>query len=989
MPSTTPLDGESTPTNTALNPICPTFPLTTSVVAPSHASTTTATRSRRLPPGAVHWPNLGDSLKCQVKRGLTKAYQSILELQAEGLIHLSMTKSMDAAAIAHIEAHHKDVTASLQAVVADTLSHTNATVDNTIVTLQTEYDAQRRVVFDEINAHKLTTDLALKRTRVAMAKETHRFTSLETCLRRDEMHVLESQHQARIQSLRDEMAAKDAAYVHVDILLRQKSAFVDIERFSQKLQTALDDALLEVERVKKLDHQRYTNNTAVSTISESYVTSLRHAVAAANEHTEQMRVELEQQTKANETLERVKVALDDSVGRLTHELKTARDLLAESARELISLQEVQATTAKDLAGCRVTIQDFKNRADKLTNELNAQTDLVLTCDDCVADLKTQLESHTKHVERITAEHALAREVWAAEAAQLRDSRASDAATIDKLYGKLALLGYDKDMLDMYASPSSVTTSPISPTGASLPPTGAAPTIHVATGRPPMTSIVAVGRRCQGVTASRDHYDGLVQVLQREQIDLADDKAQRLFDLEASIRASVTSQLTYEFKRTFSKQLRQRMQQERFFLMEKIDSIVAMAAVEERAAKRLLAKQAKAVGRRVSLRGVPETTMTLRKVKATITQAYDAMGVIEWNGEDVAEMKREVAALTKDNADLAAAVADLESKVEIQLLSLAEAELFQKERDMLLVELTKKFNAVTGEVATLKQENKAYDGGDSGSNNQHHVDEATYNMPLSVQGHFPHMDRRPVKSTTSTCTMGNDGSNAHGIIPTAVRALFDKTSLDTSNHVEFGVTLVEVYGEEMRHLLSPTLARLTRASDCCVYEERISSAKDCLGLLQKGTLSRKTGKPSMNAASSRARNLSETLNSLGYASRARRIVNKLTVNQTNDLQVARLRAQIELFTRERDGLQLRVERLERDDRPAALRHTKLSTHMLKVLALGLTLLVGVQAQPGQGNLPADVDFPRPWADIDADEYMKGLKERIEKFKKQRQEDDGNL
>ncbi|KAF0753920.1 hypothetical protein AaE_005527 [Aphanomyces astaci] len=88
----------------------------------------------------------------------------------------------------------------------------------------------------------------------------------------------------------------------------------------------------------------------------------------------------------------------------------------------------------------------------------------------------------------------------------------------------------------------------------------------------------------------------------------------------------------------------------------------------------------------------------------------------------------------------------------------------------------------------------------------------------------------------TCTMGNDGSNALGIIPTAVRALFDKTSLDTSNHVEFGVTLVEVYGEVMRHMLSPTLARLTRASDCCVCEERISSAKDCLGLLQKGTLS---------------------------------------------------------------------------------------------------------------------------------------------------------
>ncbi|RLO08615.1 hypothetical protein DYB28_003011 [Aphanomyces astaci] len=147
----------------------------------------------------------------------------------------------------------------------------------------------------------------------------------------------------------------------------------------------------------------------------------------------------------------------------------------------------------------------------------------------------------------------------------------------------------------------------------------------------------------------------------------------------------------------------------------------------------------------------------------------------------------------------------------------------------------------------------------------------------------------------TCTMGNDGSNALGIIPTAVRALFDKTSLDTSNHVEFGVTLVEVYGEVMRHMLSPTLARLTRASDCCSgIKTTTLTFVDLAGSerQEKTLVEGLRFKESVDINTHR--NLSETLNSLGYASRARRIVIKLTANQTNDLQVARLRAQIELL-----------------------------------------------------------------------------------------------
>ncbi|RHY33780.1 hypothetical protein DYB32_001404 [Aphanomyces invadans] len=697
----------------------PTFPLTTAVVVPA-ATSPAKSKTAHLRPGAVHWPDIGAQLKSHVETGLTKAYQSILELQAEGLVQATIAKSIEPVAIAHIETHHKNVTARLQAVVADTLTQSNATIDSAIKLLQTEYDAQRSVVHNEINAHKHTIDQALKRTRLAMAKEAQRVTSLESCLRRHEIHVLEAQHQERIQALKDEMAAKEAA--HADVLLRQKSAFVDIERFSKKLQSALDDALFEIDRMKKLDQQRHTNITAVTTISESYVNSLRHAVTIANEHTEQMRLDLEQQTKEKEALERVKLGLDEAVVRLTHDAKVARELLAESAREL--------------------------------TELNAQTDLVLACDDCVADLRNQVDSHANHVLKITAEHAQMRERWDAESSRLHQVHAADRATIEALVGKLALLGYDKNTLEIYVPRSSSSTASSQPSPSRTATSGAAPASTTVptpiTGqprRPSMASDAAVGTRCHATLRHHNQYDSLVNVLQREAIGLPEEHAQRLFDMEASVRESVTAQLTYEFKRTFSKQLRQRMQQERFFVLEKFDSIIAKSLVEERAAKQLLAKQAKAVGRKASLRCVPETTMTLRKVKSTIAQAYDAMGVIEWNGEDVAEMKRQVAAVTKENADLAATVVELEGKVEIQLLSLAEAELFQKERDMLLVELTKKFHDAKDELAHVKRHhNPPPCEHDHGSNQ---VGDAACNVRLVVQGQLPHMEQHPRRAVRST------------------------------------------------------------------------------------------------------------------------------------------------------------------------------------------------------------------------------------------------
>ncbi|KAF0683459.1 Aste57867_24493 [Aphanomyces stellatus] len=704
------------------------FPLTSIPDQPPHRKDRARRRSSKLPPGPVVWDQVCAELKARIRASLTATYQSVMALQGDCMIRLTADGTatgtkVDPAVLVHLELHHDNVTHALQAIVADTGAATDAFVDTLTRTLADEIDAQRGSVYDQVRAHKHATDDALKRSRLALKKEIQRFTGLETCLRKDEIRCLEEQHHARLQELRDEMAAKETA--HVDVLLRQKSAFIDIERFNKTLEVALETAQAEIERLKKIEHQRYTNNTSMTTISESYVNSLRHAVAAANDHAEtyddddggvnddhhmsRLRVDLEKQTRDKEALERIKLTLDESVVRLQQELKTGRDLLAESATELVSLKEMHMATAKELGDSQLAVDDCKIRLDTLGAELNAQVDLVLASDDYIAALKLEVESNRGQVEAILKERADAQAAWAAETAQLKQQHETNVQALAALQSQLALLGYDQATLAVFTpavSHRSTTT-----------PAAHSPRKHV----PPPSS----RHKAEHTTET------LMQLLQRVKGPLDPDAATRLHELEMAVRAHVTSQLTYEFKRTFSKQLAMRMRQERFFVLQKIDGLVARAGLEERTAKRLLASS----GRRASLRGVgPDATIPLRKLRATIGQAYDEMGVAEWNGHDVAALTKQVDALTAAAAAHEAEVADLEGKLEIQMLSLAEAELFQKERDMLLVELTKKYTDAKAALET------------HASTVACAVDEPEHVVvirgPLQVQGgHLPHMASR--------------------------------------------------------------------------------------------------------------------------------------------------------------------------------------------------------------------------------------------------------
>ncbi|CAK4652530.1 unnamed protein product [Aphanomyces euteiches] len=630
-----------------------------------------------------------------IASSLTQSYQSILELQAECMIHLTTSVKIDPSVACHLDLHHDSIKNSLQGIVATSTRDATTAIERLLRALERDYDMQRSTLASQMLAHKAAADASVKRTRLALAKQVDRFTALEQCLRRDQVHVIEEQHLARVQALQDEMDAKDKE--HANVLLRQKCAFLEIERFNKTLETALEKANAEIEQLKRISDSSHIleRSTVLSqhhVISESYVHSLRHAVAAAHATADTLRGELDKQTKEKDNLERVKASLDDSNHRLQQELTTARQLLVESAAELVALKEEVKAKTGELAHCQQALQEQKGLVDKLLTEVQTQSDLVSAGDLCIQDLKNQLRRRGDDLDALLTECQQAKLTYDTDVARLTQSHDIQTATIQALQQKLQVLGFDKETMAVY--------TPATPaTPASTPGT--------------------TSSRCK--TSSRErsgasgNYTNLLQVLEREQLDLPQERVQRMIEMEAAIRASVTSQLMYEFKRKFAKQLATRMQQERYVVMQKLDTFVDRSKKQD---------------------------IPLRRVKSIVAKAFDDAGVVDWDGADVVSLRQHIAALQAEVAAAKETITELENKTEIQLLSLAEAELFQKERDMLLVELTNKYNDALHrlEQVTTKEEEDLP---------QHNNQPKSSPKTLCIEGHLPLMKPRTIKHPAAT------------------------------------------------------------------------------------------------------------------------------------------------------------------------------------------------------------------------------------------------
>ena len=108
-----------------------------------------------------------------------------------------------------------------------------------------------------------------------------------------------------------------------------------------------------------------------------------------------------------------------------------------------------------------------------------------------------------------------------------------------------------------------------------------------------------------------------------------------------------------------------------------------------------------------------------------------------------------------------------------------------------------------------------------------------------------------------------GSKAHGVIPEAISAIFDRISTSNDYECSVRVSFVEIHKEEIRDLLSQgsgsgprpsvTIRENVQGGGISLYgavEKDVKSVEEMAGVLETGTLCRSTASTNMNRSSSR-------------------------------------------------------------------------------------------------------------------------------------------
>ena len=105
-------------------------------------------------------------------------------------------------------------------------------------------------------------------------------------------------------------------------------------------------------------------------------------------------------------------------------------------------------------------------------------------------------------------------------------------------------------------------------------------------------------------------------------------------------------------------------------------------------------------------------------------------------------------------------------------------------------------------------------------------------------------------------MGEDG--APGVMPIAVKELFDSAAKDDEHDWRFGVTYVEIYNERVKDLLNPEAAELEVREDARkgthiqgAVEVAVGTVQELMEHMERGSLYRVTEATNCNAVSSRS------------------------------------------------------------------------------------------------------------------------------------------
>ncbi|TMW61100.1 hypothetical protein Poli38472_013563 [Pythium oligandrum] len=553
----------------------------------------------------------------------------------------------------------------------------------------------------------------LRRTRTSLKKEIDRFTRLEKCLRQEEAHQAKVMYERLVDELKMEHAAKESA---LQAMLRElKTAYSSMETTNTQLIDALKSSRDDIERLKKMLPKGSSNGAG------SKPQLLSRPTPAVPPSVAQIATEAYMQTLKH-SLQTAKQEIASLRGEV-EEAEKERDASIKKQRlaeESTSKAHEEAAKVKQLLSeSHQALVNNQKEMDGVKEEQRHWKELFTELEFRTGNHHQQIEDAQRYVSA-TKEHV--------------ESLEDQVRRMERL-----MRSKERFLSEWKLKPSHANNAV---------------------------------RLVNEFLSSCDSGDEQTPVIEDES-----DEASKA-DEWAAHRRRMERKLRYEFEKQYGDQLNTRLSQERKRVLARLDMLWTRQEVDDttertsQPASTSRSRHRSSLGSRKGSNDARQANMTSfsrQTVRKLVIDAFDDAGFTEWADTDVERLQGQIRTLRNSIAQLTSTVESLRQQLESQALSLAQGALQQREKELLLGELTERYRQLQHKLEGYEQDQAARDTvGDSldVSRWPERDPMTVYGQPQPIESKRPRSRPVSASATLVSQSLGTPKSSTVSSLPTS-------------------------------------------------------------------------------------------------------------------------------------------------------------------------------------------------------------------------------
>ncbi|DBA02226.1 TPA: hypothetical protein N0F65_007636 [Lagenidium giganteum] len=527
---------------------------------------------------------------------------------------------------------HDRLNEALELQLIDLVTKLQENGDSLTKSIGETFQSKDLATKQELEAQAKMYEDKLRRTRLSLKNEIDRFTHLERCLRREETNQAKEMYQRRIEQLQQEHYSKEA---ELQAILREfKSSYTSIELMNIQLMDTLKNSREEIARLKKMLPKPGSAVNVSPTRANSQVghSPTRWSVANATEaYVSSLKHSL---AVSNQTIDGLRKQVED----LGNEKETLQRRVRGSEESLHRVTDELSRARQLLSESHDSLLENKKRIEVLETDKNQLHDSLIDLQQRTASIQHDRDDARRYAQATT-------ELMRALELQVAEHRTH-------VERKKTLKGQFSQLRDQ--APAEAPAEDIVKLVESF--------LHDSSGDNTWTA-------ASGSLSPR---------------------GQQQHELETRLR--------HEYEQRYGEQLNIRISHERKRVLARIELLCqrrqqeALANSANNLARYLprRASRTQVVKEKLSITSQrPRAALDWKAVHQIVSEAFEHLGFAEWSFTDLDALHDQIDALKDRLAECEAKIQEQQQALDGQNVTIAQFQLVEKEKELLLVELTER------------------------------------------------------------------------------------------------------------------------------------------------------------------------------------------------------------------------------------------------------------------------------------------------------------